>query len=58
MCRRIALAVVVLAGFCGGGLVLLVHSEEPKSNSRKDGAPSDAVLDAQTPRAVTLERPE
>jgi cytochrome c peroxidase len=58
MCRRIALAVVVLAGFFGGGSALLVQSEEPKANSRKDDAPPDAILDAQTPQAVAPERRE
>jgi cytochrome c peroxidase len=55
MCNRMALAVVVLAGFFGGGLVVLVHSEEPKT---KSDAPPDAVTEAQTPREVPVERPE
>jgi cytochrome c peroxidase len=58
MCNRIALVVVVLAGFLGGGLVLLVHSEEPKTNSQQNHAPPDAVAGAQTPREVSVERPE
>jgi cytochrome c peroxidase len=58
MCNRIALAVVVLAGFFGGGLVLLVHSEEPKTNPGRGDAPQDAVAEAQTPKEVPGERPE
>jgi len=58
MWNRIALAVVVLAGFFGGGLLLLVHAQEPKTNPGRANAPPDAVLDAQTPRRVSLERPE
>jgi cytochrome c peroxidase len=58
MGNRKALAVVALAGFLAGGLVVLVHSEEPKANRQKSDAPSDAVNDAQTPREVPMERPE
>src|SRR5713226_10572369 len=58
MCNRIGLAVVFLAGFVAGGLVLLVHSQEPKTNPPKGDTPPDAVADAQTPRKVADERPE
>jgi cytochrome c peroxidase len=58
MWNRIALAVVVFAGLFGGGLVPLVHAQEAKTNSGKGDAPPDAVLDAQTERAVPKERPE
>jgi cytochrome c peroxidase len=58
MCNRIGLAVVFLAGFVAGGLVLLVHSQEPKTNPPKGDAPPDAVAEAQTPKLVPVERPE
>ena len=58
MCNRIALAVVFLAGFVAGGLVLVVYSQEPKTNSPKGAAPPDAVAEAQTPKEVPVERPE
>src|SRR5260370_12626952 len=58
MCNRIALAVVFLAGFAAGGLLLFVHSQEPKTNPPKGDAPPDAVAEAQTPKEVPVERPE
>jgi cytochrome c peroxidase len=58
MCNRTALTVVVLAGCFWGGLVLLVHSEEPRTNPRNGDAPPDAVAEAQTPKEVPVERPE
>ena len=58
MYNRIALAVVFLAGFVAGGLVLLVHSQEPKTKPPKGNAPPDAVAEAQTPKEVPVERPE
>jgi cytochrome c peroxidase len=58
MCNRIALAVVFLLGFVTGGLVLLGHSQEPRTNSPKGDAPADAVAEAQTPKDVPMERPE
>ena len=58
MWNRIAFPVVVFAGFLGGVLVLLVRAQEPRTNPGRAAAPRDAVLDAQTPRAVPIERPE
>jgi cytochrome c peroxidase len=61
MCNRITLAVVFLAGFVAGGLVLLVHSQEPRTNAAqppKGDASPDAVAEAQTPKEVPEERPE
>src|SRR5438132_7324074 len=58
MYNRIGLAVVFLAGFVAGGMVLLVHSQEPKTNPPKGDAPPDAVAEAQTPKEVPVERPE
>ncbi len=58
MCNRLALAVVFLAGFVAGGLVLLVHSQEPKTNPPKGDALPDAVAEAQTSKEVPVERPE
>src|ERR1700736_1995386 len=61
MQNRIALAVVFLAGFVAGGLVLIVHSQETKTNAAqppKGDAPPDAVAEAQTPKEVPVERPE
>jgi cytochrome c peroxidase len=54
MYNRIALALVILAG----GLVLFVHSQEPKTNPPKGDALPDAVAEAQTPKEVPEERPE
>jgi cytochrome c peroxidase len=58
MCKRLALAVVLLAGFAAWGPVLLVHSQEPKTNPPKGEAPPDAAAEAQTPKEVPVERPE
>src|SRR6267142_5188887 len=58
MFNRLALAVVFLTGFVAGGLVLVVYSQEPKTNSRKGDAPQDAVAEAQSPKEVPVERPE
>src|SRR5207253_6086357 len=58
MFNRLALAVVFLAGFVTGGLVLVVYSQEPKTNSPKGDAPPDAVAEAQTPREVPVGGPE
>src|SRR5690242_6473575 len=57
MFNRLALAVVFLAGFVAS-LVLVVYSQEPKTNSPKGDAPQDAVVEAQTPREVPVAAPE
>jgi cytochrome c peroxidase len=57
--RHITLGVVFLAGFAAGGLILLVHSQELKTQPPPKGdAPLDAVAEAQTPKEVPVERPE
>jgi cytochrome c peroxidase len=58
MFNRLALPVVFLAGFVAGGLVLVVYSQQPKTNSPKGDAPQDAVAEAQTPREVPVAAPE
>ncbi len=58
MHNRLGLAVVFLAGFAAGSLVLLARSQEPKTNPPKGDAPPDAVAEAQTPKEVPVERPE
>jgi cytochrome c peroxidase len=58
MHNRINLGMAFLAGFVVGGLVLLVHAQEPKTNPPKGGAPLDAVAGAQTTQEVPVERPE
>jgi len=57
--RRITLSVVFLAGFAAGSLILLVHSQEAKTQPPPKGdAPPDAVAEAQAPNEVPVERPE
>ena len=49
----------VIFGLLAGGLVLLVHSaagENPSAESRQN--PRDAIVEAQTPKEVPVERPE
>jgi cytochrome c peroxidase len=58
MYNRLALAAVFFAGIAAGCLVLLVHSQEPKTNPSKGDAPPDAIVEAQTPKEVPVERPE
>src|SRR5437867_11857701 len=58
MCNRIASVAVFLAGFVAGGMVLLVHSQESKTNPPKGDGPPDAVAEAQTPKEIPVERPE
>jgi cytochrome c peroxidase len=56
MYNRIVLAVVFLAGFGAGSLVLLGRSQE--GEKKAPPAPADAVAQAQTPNEVPAERPE
>jgi cytochrome c peroxidase len=58
MYKRICLSVVFLAGFLAGSLVLLVHSQESKTNRPKGDTAPDAVAEAQAPKEVPVERPE
>jgi cytochrome c peroxidase len=59
MYKRIALAVVFLAGFAAGSLGLFVNSQEAKRKpASKATAPPDAIAEAQTPKEVPAERPE
>jgi hypothetical protein len=59
MSNRIALVVVFLAGFAASSLMLAVFSHESQTQpTSKGSAPPDAIADAQTPKEVSVERPE
>src|SRR4051794_4128911 len=59
MCNRIAVAAAFLTALVAGGLVLVGHSQESgKKPVPKSNAPPDAIAEAQTPKAVPVERPE
>jgi cytochrome c peroxidase len=59
MYNRIALAAIFLAGFAAGSLGLFAFSQEAdRKPTSKGTAPQDAIVEAQTPKEVPIERPE
>ena len=59
MSKRVTMSLVVVVGMAASSPILFVHSQEqPKSSGVDQGAPRDAVAEAQTPKEVPTTRPE